>query len=214
VRDRAVELRVNGQTVKPELWFPRTGAWTNWSLLDNNFVLEPVDLREGPNQIRLTSIGYNGPNVDALRVYRGALPPITLQEDSALLSGPTIRSDYAGYKGAGYVSFVHPSSDWLEWSFGTAEYRPYQLEFRYANGGDTPITLELWFNGLSSVGGDRWRPVFAPTGSWSTWSTVRVGGGTAAASTPALEAAGLVRVRLNAIGQGGPNIDSMTVRAV
>jgi hypothetical protein len=53
-------------------------------------------------------------------------------------------------------------------------------------------------NGTSRPGGVS----FSSTGSWSAWREV---------SVVVQLAAGTNRIRLSAIGQGGPNLDSLTV---
>jgi len=59
---RPLEIKVNGITVKTSLAFPSTGSWDTWKT-----VTIIVNLRPGPNKIRATAIGSNGPNVDHLR---------------------------------------------------------------------------------------------------------------------------------------------------
>ncbi|MEJ7683695.1 MAG: carbohydrate-binding protein [Segetibacter sp.] len=59
--DRPLKLEVNGVEVASNLSFPATGAWTNWSS-----VPVTVNLKAGVNTVRLSAIGYSGPNVDHL----------------------------------------------------------------------------------------------------------------------------------------------------
>ena len=59
--DRPLKLEVNGVTVFSTLSFPSTGDWTNWSVSNAT-----VYLNKGINTIRLTAIGFSGPNIDHL----------------------------------------------------------------------------------------------------------------------------------------------------
>lgn len=52
---RPAELRVNGIVVAPSLNFTPTTAWTDWTTLT-----VPVELKAGPNVIRLTALGAEG----------------------------------------------------------------------------------------------------------------------------------------------------------
>lgn len=61
--DRPLELRVNGAVIVPSLSFASTGSWGTWRT-----VTVTVQLAEGANRIRLTSIGSNGPNLDSVRI--------------------------------------------------------------------------------------------------------------------------------------------------
>jgi dienelactone hydrolase len=61
--DRPLELRVNGQVVNPSLSFPSTGSFNTWAN-----VTAQVALVAGANTVRLTTIGFNGSNVDSVRV--------------------------------------------------------------------------------------------------------------------------------------------------
>lgn len=59
--NRSLKLEVNGVTVSSNLSFPPTGAWTKW-----DSVSVSTTLNGGTNTVRLTAIGYNGPNIDYL----------------------------------------------------------------------------------------------------------------------------------------------------
>ncbi|OGH09621.1 MAG: hypothetical protein A2152_01660 [Candidatus Levybacteria bacterium RBG_16_35_6] len=62
-RNRPLQVRVNGITVNTGLSFPRTGGWSRW-----NYSQFLTTLYAGQNTVRLTTIGYSGPNVDHLKV--------------------------------------------------------------------------------------------------------------------------------------------------
>jgi hypothetical protein len=59
--DRPLRLEINGVVVANSLKFPATGAWNSWSNTTFN-----ANLIKGTNKIRLTAIGFSGPNIDHL----------------------------------------------------------------------------------------------------------------------------------------------------
>jgi PelA/Pel-15E family pectate lyase len=61
---RPAELRVNGAIVRENINFMPTGTWTDWTRISF-----PVELKEGPNIIRLTSTWVKGlVNIDNFKV--------------------------------------------------------------------------------------------------------------------------------------------------
>jgi hypothetical protein len=191
-------LRVNGAVVNSRLSFPWTGSWYNWGS-----VTLRVPLRAGVNTIKLTSVGFNGGNIDSLTVSPPADPPPiqTLQAEDARLSGPGVRASNAGYTGGGYADFGDAAGQSIEWTADIAEMRDYVLEFRYANGGGSSRPLNVKVDGAAPAGVSNPLP-FAPTGSWTTWRTISV--------TVRL-AAGRHTIRLESTGPGA-NIDALTIR--
>ncbi|HYF66975.1 MAG TPA: chitobiase/beta-hexosaminidase C-terminal domain-containing protein [Ohtaekwangia sp.] len=61
--NRPLQVMVNGVIVMADRAFPGTGAWTTWAVVDAS-----VSLNAGNNTVRITDIGYSGPNVDHMRV--------------------------------------------------------------------------------------------------------------------------------------------------
>jgi uncharacterized delta-60 repeat protein len=61
--DRPLELRINGTVSVPKLSFAPTGSFSTWRT-----VSVTVQLAQGTNKIRLTTIGSNGANVDNLKI--------------------------------------------------------------------------------------------------------------------------------------------------
>lgn len=59
--NRPLQLKVNGTIIATSQAFSPTGGWASWSLS-----LSAANLISGANKIQLTTIGYNGPNVDNL----------------------------------------------------------------------------------------------------------------------------------------------------
>jgi uncharacterized delta-60 repeat protein len=192
---RSMQLAVNGAVAQAKLAFAPTGAWATWKT-----VTVRVPLAAGTNTVRLAATGQSGPNLDALTVRpASAAPPQTLQAEQALVAGAVVSAAVPGYTGTGFVDFVHPAGDFVEWSVNAPSAGSYELEFRCANGsaGDRP--LELKVNG-SVV---QTKLAFPPTGAWTSWKTVKV--------TVSL-ATGANKVRLTATGASGANIDSLVVR--
>jgi uncharacterized delta-60 repeat protein len=195
--DRPLEVKVDGQALTGRLSFAPTGAWKNWSTSSKAATLSP-----GRHAVRLTSVGSNGPNLDALTVTASPIPPpvepVTLQAESAAVSGAVVSRSKSGYTGTGYADYQNASGDFVEFTYDAPAARDYMLEFRYANGGTVDRPLELSVNGAVVVPG-LW---FGPTGSWTTWGT---------SSARATLAAGPNRVRVTATGRSGPNLDSLTL---
>jgi hypothetical protein len=199
---RPLELKVDGTVAVSRVAFPSTGGWPAWKTAS-----EQVTLPAGTHKVRLTAVGQSGPNVDSLTVRSDDdLPPPpppppgpgnVLQAESAKFSGAQISKAHAGYTGSGYLDFTNASNDFIEWNVNAAKAETYDVTFRYANGKGSSRPLELRVNGQVVQAS----MAFASTGSWSTWRTVT-------ARVPL--AAGANRVRLTAIGSGGPNVDSMT----
>jgi len=120
----------------------------------------------------------------------------TLEAESAVLSGAVVRTTYSNYIGTGYADYIHASGDYIEWNLNATGTGTFALQFRYANGGTTNRPLKLQVNGATvnaTLG-------FTPTGSWKAWSL-------SSASVNLI--AGVNKVRLTAIGSGGPNIDNL-----
>jgi hypothetical protein len=194
---RPLELKVNGVVAVARLAFDPTGAWSTWRT-----VSQPVTLAAGPNRVRLSSVGSSGPNVDSVTVRPQdvGVPPGTqvLQAESATLSGPRVGRGNPGYTGTGYVDFENATGDYVEWSVEAKAAGPYELAFRYANGGGRNRPLQLTVNAQVVQS-----PLpFTPTGSWSTWAESKVA---------VTLAAGVNLVRVTATGSSGPNMDALRV---
>jgi uncharacterized delta-60 repeat protein len=193
---RSMQLAVNGAVAQAKLAFAPTGAWATWKTLTVR-----VALAAGTNAVRLAATGQSGPNLDALNVrpVTAAPTPQTLQAEQALLSGAVVSTPVPGYTGSGFVDFVHPAGDFIEWTVNAPSAGRYDLEFRYANGSAADRPLELRLNGAVVQP----KLAFPPGGAWTNWKTAKV--------TVNL-AAGVNKVRLTATGSSGGNFDSLTVR--
>jgi uncharacterized delta-60 repeat protein len=195
--DRSLELKLNGSLAKSHLSLPPTGGWAKWGAVSVDF-----PLRLGSNTVRLTSNGFNGPNVDSLAVAQvpGSTQDRTLQAEEARVTGASVSHSNAGYTGTGYVDFNHASGDAIEWDVTLTEEAQYSFDIRYANGGSTERPLSLEIGNVTS-----YRLPFSPTGSWGKW-------GLTGASLRL--AAGTYHIRLSSIGFNGPNVDALIVHEV
>jgi len=200
--DRPLELAVDG-VVTGQVSFPFTGEWADWATVTRH-----VQLSAGTHTVRLTAVGWSGPNVDALAVEASDLAPDdnppppppgqTLEAEDADFDGADASRSNAGYSGSGYVDFAHASGDYVEWSVDAAEAGAVGLRFRYANGSTADRPLELRVNGQVVEA----ELSFVPTGGWSKWQAV---------TADVTLASGANTVRLTAVGKGGPNVDATLV---
>ena len=123
------------------------------------------------------------------------------EAELADVGGAVVARNHSGFTGTGFVDFVHASGDSVAFAVDAPSAGTYELSFRYANGGMSARTTGLAVNGAQAP-----RAIeFARTGSWATWAVLPV--------TVSLSA-GANQVRLVATGQSGPNVDSLSVRAL
>jgi hypothetical protein len=81
--DRPLKLEVNNVEINPGLAFPPTGDWANWSA-----ALDTVHLTKGSNTNKLSSIGFNGSNIDHLALRNVLLAPYFYADDAQLAKLP------------------------------------------------------------------------------------------------------------------------------
>lgn len=79
--DRPLRLEVNGVILADKFSFIPTGDWTQWST--SSFT---ADLVQGTNTIRLTAVGYSGPNMDHLAWKEISQTTTSLNKTSTPLS--------------------------------------------------------------------------------------------------------------------------------
>lgn len=189
--NRPLQLQVNGTLVDANLAFAPTGGWANWSI-----ALSTVNLKSGVNKIRLTTTGYNGPNVDHLVMKPTVTQSETLEAETAVLNGAIVSATQTGFTGTGYADYVNTTGDYIEWTVNATATGSFLLKFRYANGATTNRPLQLEVNGsIITASLD-----FSPTGGWANWSL---------ATATANLIAGTNKIRLITTGSNGPNVDNL-----
>ncbi len=124
--------------------------------------------------------------------------PGNLQAENAYISGAVVSADHPGYNGTGFVDYIHPSNDYIEWTVEIDLPGTYNLGFTYANGSLAERILDITDNG-NDIG-----PLsFYTSGSWSSWPFV---------SDPnVFLSKGMHKIRATATGSGGPNIDQLSL---
>ena len=152
---RRAQLIANG--VSYQITFQPTGGWTRW-----RYVYKRVDLLDHPtNTIELRTKGQDSGNIDELVLAMQA-------EDAWVNDQAQIEDNHSGFRGAGFVNFK-PTGGRIEWvdvdGRGGGEA---QFAFRYALGAKAARTAKLYVNGVAQS------MTFEPTGSWSTWSILRL----------------------------------------
>lgn len=135
--------------------------------------------------------------------YIVALLPIEAttryEAEEALLEGAEVATTHPGFSGSGFVDYVNPSGDFIEWTVDVAAPGAYNLTVGFANGsnGSRPLRVSVNDQTIDDE-------PFGTTSSWSSWATRGVAG-------PILLEAGEHTVRLEAIGDSGPNVDYLQV---
>lgn len=122
----------------------------------------------------------------------------TYEAENAVLNGVQVLDTFGGYNGTGFVDYLNPDTDYIQWTVNAPVSGQYEFEFRYALGkGDRPLQIRV--NGTVIVDALS----FPATGSWDTWDTV---------SIVVTLNAGANTVRSTAIGSSGANVDSLSCK--
>lgn len=120
------------------------------------------------------------------------------QAETAARSGAVVAANHTGYTGTGFVDYLRPSGDYVEWSVNVAAAGTYRVDFRYAlASGSRPLAIRVNGTVVSASF------AFPATGAWTTWSTV---------GTNVTLPAGTSLIRATAIGSSGANMDKLTVK--
>jgi uncharacterized delta-60 repeat protein len=198
---RVMRLTVDwpsGGFIQRDVSFNPTGSWTNWRTMTVQVPMRGLGDEVGLNEVRLSTTGNNGPNVDSLTVRRPTpRRPATgpVQAEDGTLGGAAFVSTFnSGYTGRGYVDFVRNTGDSLEWVLNADAVRQGRMFIWYANGSGSPRSLRVRVNGQVV------NPAvsFAPTASWSNWNVVEV-------AVPLLLGDNTIRLESN--GSSSPNVD-------
>lgn len=192
--DRPMDILVNGTLMANDLSFPGTGNWDTWQTRTVT-----TTLTAGSNTVRAVAVTANGgPNLDSLTV--DFPPPSLVQAENATISQGVVEANHAGFTGTGFVNYNNVSGGYVQFSF-TATAGQKVLSFRFSNGSTTPRPMSITVNG-TVVNANL---AFGMTPDWDTWAT---------ASVSANLVAGTNTVRATATtANGGPNLDSLTIKA-
>jgi hypothetical protein len=119
------------------------------------------------------------------------------EAEAAVRHGGVFASEHAGFTGDGFVDYLNPTGDYIEWSLPSCSGGEATLHFRYAlASGDRPMQVLL--NGVEVTSSLS----FPPTGSWTVYRRT--------ALTVTLMT-GANTVRLVTTGASGANMDSLLV---
>ena len=189
---RPLALSVNGGAASV-VDFPTTGEWFVWKMTEG----VEVQLVAGTNTIRLTAETNVGANIDQLKVSVIPDPDdvFTYEAEEALLTGPSISIQHAGFTGDGYADYGPNLGEYIEWTVNAPVDGFYSIAFRYALDDDPrPLLLTLNVANETTI-------EFPPTNAWTNW-----------ALTNPIEIeleAGTNIVRATAANNVGANVDSL-----
>jgi hypothetical protein len=107
---------------------------------------------------------------------------------------------HSGYTGTGFVDYLNPTGDYVEWTANVPTAGAYALSFRYALQSAQARQLAIRVNGTLVNSG----LTFPPTISLTSWTYV---------SLTANLQAGANTIRATATGTSGPNLDHLRVSA-
>jgi hypothetical protein len=150
-------------------------------------------------RVRATNSGGNSAYSNTASATTQAATATLYEAENAVLVGAVVSNIHSGYTGTGFVDYLNPTGDYIEWTVSVPATGNYTLDFRYGNGSTANRPLELRVN-QTVVNGSL---PFTPTASWTAWSI---------SGMPVSLNAGVNTIRLTAIGSSGANIDSLTVR--
>jgi len=131
----------------------------------------------------------------------GGVTTVTLQAETASLIGAVVDNKNSGAQGGSYADFINATGDSIAWTINAADAGTRSLSFRYALGSTTPRSLALEVNGVVLQNLDFTSTGLGRTG-WRNWTDLSV--------DVNLQQDNNI-IRLVAIGDSGPNIDSLTI---
>ena len=120
------------------------------------------------------------------------------EAEYATLKGAQVAINHMGYSGAGFVDFINPTGDYIEWTVKIQTPGSYGLGIYFSQGVESSRALHLTVDGVGVA-----THSFTPTGTWDLWGFY---GGIEVFLTP-----GTHVIRANAIGQSGPNVDYLSL---
>lgn len=150
-------------------------------------------------RVRASNSGGNSAYSNTVSATTQTSTATTYEAENATIVGAVFANNQPGYTGTGFVDYLNPTGDYIEWTVNVPAAGNYTLDFRYANGSTANRPLELRVNQTVVNGA----VPFTPTASWTAWSI---------SSSPVSLNAGTNTIRLTAVGSSGANIDSLTIR--
>lgn len=189
---RPLALTLNGQVLDSAWDLPANGSWQSWDVATRR-----LNLLQGLNQLRLSTTGSEGPNIDFLTLH--SLQPRSFYEaEDAELVGARVDADAdRPFSGRGFVNFLQLSGSSIIWNVTVAAEGDYDLVWQYQlASGSRPLSLQVNGQALSAA------LTLPANGSWTSWSS---------ATTPVSLNAGANLVQLSTTGSEGPNIDYLRV---
>ena len=129
---------------------------------------------------------------------KNTFEPVVLEAEDATLVGGQIASNHTGFTGSGFVDYINPTGDYVQWTVEVPSSGSYALDFRYALSSNTTRPLEVKVNG-STVAASL---AFTSTGSWTAWQTKTISVNLTA---------GVNTIRATATGTSGANMDYLRV---
>lgn len=168
-----------------------------WSTMDVGAI---IMTKNGLHAVRITVISGN-PHINYINRIEGeGSMQVALQAENASVFGAAIATNSEGFNGTGFVEYLNPSNDYIQWTVNVETTGDYVLDIRYAaESNNRP--LELNINGLVKLSSMD----FPATGDWTIWRTV--------STTQALNE-GKNTIKLTALDAGGANIDELVIRPV
>jgi|GEM_PF-546264 len=148
-----------------------------------------------------TSANESGNSLEAWAYPSAGSSDVTIQELAAGFCGVegSIDNEHAGYTGTGYCDTTNAVGTGIDWSVNILSGGTYTLTWRYAHGKTDDRSSRLIVNGGTAIASI----AFAPTGAFTTWSTV---------SVDVDLAAGVNHIRLEGITENSTaNIDYLNI---
>ncbi|GLZ29336.1 hypothetical protein Lesp02_15260 [Lentzea sp. NBRC 105346] len=123
------------------------------------------------------------------------------EAENATISLGVVEANHTGFTGTGFVNYDNMVGGYVEFTVEAAVSGTTALTFRYSNGTTTNRPMDVSVNGALAAD----ELAFTGTSTWDTWRT---------ASVQVPLNAGTNKIRATATtGNGGPNLDSLTVGA-
>ena len=212
---RPLEIQINGSEIMSAFEFAKTGGTGVWK----ESPAITVELKQGTNTVRITTLGQNGGNFDYLdvlgfdadgiiaieQVSNPIDPSLTesnrYEAEDAEVVGAKVKITSQKNSGRGFVDYRNAAGDSIEWAVDVSHTGEAQLIFGYAfgKGSRKDRPLEIWVNDeIVAISLS-----FRGTGDWQNWET------TVPLTVHLNE--GVNTVRATTIGYNGANLDYLDV---